>query len=201
MKGKESKNNLVVMKDPEFQKNLLNLESAWLDLKEEIYLFREGTSPQKFYNSSEEYFDLSNDLVFSAQNHSESKMEKILFLRILLIVSSGLILVLSTYQLISMLHLRKRNNRLTNLAYIDPDTKLPNRAYCSKVITDYQKMDTLPKMVCVYFDLNNLKKTNDTLGHEAGDKLIAAFGRILKETSKSYGFMSRNGGDEFVGFF
>ena len=229
LKGNEGKDQLIVMPDPKFQENLSKLEEAWKKLKEEIYLVRAGANSQGLYDSSEiyfemannlvlsaqeyseakfklyalseEYYHLSNNLVFSAQEHSENKMKRILFLRILLMISSGLIILIYGYQLISMMHLNRKNKRLTNLAYMDPDTRLPNRAYCSMVIADYQEMDLLPQMGCVYFDLNNLKKTNDTFGHEAGDKLIADFGRILKEVTKNYGFMSRNGGDEFVGFF
>jgi len=47
------------------------------------------------------------------------------------------------------------------------------------------------------FDINNLKKVNDTYGHDAGDKLIAAVSEIIREV---YGdrLSYRIGGDEFV---
>ena len=48
------------------------------------------------------------------------------------------------------------------------------------------------------FDVNGLKKTNDTMGHEAGDKLIAAVGGGIKEAAASCGKVFRIGGDEFV---
>ena len=47
-------------------------------------------------------------------------------------------------------------------------------------------------------DLNNLKHTNDTLGHEAGDKLIVDFADILRNTVGSSEVLFRWGGDEFV---
>lgn len=48
----------------------------------------------------------------------------------------------------------------------------------------------------VYVDVNNLKKTNDTLGHEYGDRLLFAVASELKEQfgDKCY----RTGGDEFI---
>ena len=49
-------------------------------------------------------------------------------------------------------------------------------------------------------DLNNLKHTNDTLGHEEGDKLIVDFADILRNTIGSSGVLFRWGGDEFVVF-
>ena len=48
------------------------------------------------------------------------------------------------------------------------------------------------------FDVNGLKHANDTMGHEAGDKLIAAVGRGIKEAVASNGKVFRIGGDEFV---
>jgi diguanylate cyclase (GGDEF)-like protein len=49
----------------------------------------------------------------------------------------------------------------------------------------------------VVFDLNGLKKVNDTLGHEEGDCYIKEFGQVLKKTFQDYGFVGRTGGDEF----
>ena len=51
------------------------------------------------------------------------------------------------------------------------------------------------------FDMNNLKMTNDFLGHQGGDKIIAALGAILKEEAREYGFIGRYGGDEFLAIF
>lgn len=48
------------------------------------------------------------------------------------------------------------------------------------------------------FDVNGLKQANDTLGHEAGDELIAAVGRGIKEAVASAGKVFRIGGDEFM---
>jgi diguanylate cyclase (GGDEF)-like protein len=49
----------------------------------------------------------------------------------------------------------------------------------------------------VVFDINNLKVTNDTLGHEAGDELIkSACAIICKQFKHSPVF--RIGGDEFA---
>lgn len=47
------------------------------------------------------------------------------------------------------------------------------------------------------FDVNGLKRTNDTLGHEAGDALIVAACRIVCVTFK-HSPVFRVGGDEFV---
>lgn len=48
------------------------------------------------------------------------------------------------------------------------------------------------------FDVNGLKRANDTMGHEAGDKLISAVGHGLKDAVGSDGKVFRVGGDEFM---
>lgn len=54
-----------------------------------------------------------------------------------------------------------------------------------------------PCTIC-FFDINDLKETNDTYGHGAGDALLKAFSKeILK--LYNYGIKGyREGGDEFV---
>ena len=48
------------------------------------------------------------------------------------------------------------------------------------------------------FDLNNLKKINDSLGHQYGDELISGFANILKDTFSKDAVVGRMGGDEFI---
>ncbi|MGN0968818.1 MAG: GGDEF domain-containing protein [Oscillospiraceae bacterium] len=50
----------------------------------------------------------------------------------------------------------------------------------------------------IMFDLNHLKYTNDTMGHEAGDKVIFAFANILRNTIPPENTICRWGGDEFA---
>jgi len=50
----------------------------------------------------------------------------------------------------------------------------------------------------VIVDLDNLKKVNDQLGHDAGNQAIVAFANYLRSTLRQADFASRYGGDEFV---
>jgi len=50
----------------------------------------------------------------------------------------------------------------------------------------------------VFIDLNDLKKTNDSYGHEAGDRLLKVTADAIGEFFSEGGFTSRWGGDEFV---
>jgi diguanylate cyclase (GGDEF)-like protein len=49
----------------------------------------------------------------------------------------------------------------------------------------------------IYFDLNALKKTNDTLGHAAGDAVLTHFAEVLLEQVRGTDCVGRLGGDEF----
>lgn len=82
------------------------------------------------------------------------------------------------------------------LAYTDQMTGLNNRT-CFNI--DFEKLSQNPNDVAVIdFDLNNLKQTNDTLGHSAGDKYIKSCATIIYEIFNGIGTCYRVGGDEFV---
>ena len=50
-------------------------------------------------------------------------------------------------------------------------------------------------------DIDNFKQINDTFGHEAGDQMIVAFARALRDNLRSSDFIARLGGDEFCVVF
>lgn len=49
----------------------------------------------------------------------------------------------------------------------------------------------------IYFDLNHLKKTNDTHGHAAGDAVLSHFADVLLKHVRDTDCVGRLGGDEF----
>lgn len=49
-----------------------------------------------------------------------------------------------------------------------------------------------------YADLNGMKKINDELGHEMGDRSLVATGAILGKVFRSSDIVARLGGDEFA---
>jgi diguanylate cyclase (GGDEF)-like protein len=50
----------------------------------------------------------------------------------------------------------------------------------------------------IMVDVDNLKKTNDTYGHRAGDKVIREISRKIKECIRQIDTAARYGGDEFA---
>jgi len=53
-------------------------------------------------------------------------------------------------------------------------------------------------MALLYADLNGLKRINDDLGHEEGDRAIADTGHVLRGVFRDRDVVARIGGDEFV---
>ena len=84
---------------------------------------------------------------------------------------------------------------LEDLAYHDKMTGCLNR---SAFIVDTDPYAVEPDdYVVAVLDLNNLKKCNDTLGHEKGDKYIKDSAKIILSTFGKLGNCYRMGGDEF----
>ena len=69
----------------------------------------------------------------------------------------------------------------------------------------YEKMRLDPEktgapLTVIMADLDHLKKINDTLGHEAGDKAIATVAAALKASCPENSLCVRFGGDEMLAF-
>ncbi|MEN1760332.1 HD domain-containing phosphohydrolase [Anoxynatronum sibiricum] len=82
-------------------------------------------------------------------------------------------------------------------SYHDSLTGLYNRAYYSEVLDGFEQEGKLPFSILLA-DLNGLKITNDTLGHEEGDRLLVRVAGILKASVRPEDLVARIGGDEFV---
>ena len=67
-----------------------------------------------------------------------------------------------------------------------------------KELLKLQNADDTLDVGVMMFDLNNLKKINDTYGHEEGDLFIQTFASYLTRILTENSFLARFGGDEFV---
>lgn len=78
----------------------------------------------------------------------------------------------------------------------DALTGLKNRKFFETAMANVDVNNFVPSafLVC---DLDGLKLINDTLGHQAGDQLLLAAARILKDASPPEAIVARIGGDEF----
>lgn len=91
------------------------------------------------------------------------------------------------------------NKFVRQLAYTDGLTQLNNRtAYMEKINELERNIDKHSNLGIITFDINFLKTTNDTLGHNMGDDLITSAANIIKNTFNEYCTTYRVGGDEFI---
>lgn len=106
------------------------------------------------------------------------------------------ILKMLAYFFQSLLERKKREDYLKKIGYTDGLTGALNRnAFIRDTMPDDEQ--ELVSAGCFFIDINGLKRTNDTYGHEAGDELIRKIHRIICSEAKGFP-VYRLGGDEFV---
>jgi diguanylate cyclase (GGDEF)-like protein len=93
-----------------------------------------------------------------------------------------------------------RAERLYRQAHFDPLTQLPNRLlFRDQLAQELQNVaQNGARGALLYIDLDHFKKVNDSLGHEAGDQLLAIVAQRLRACVKDGDTVARLGGDEFT---
>gem|GEM_PF-767200 len=91
-------------------------------------------------------------------------------------------------------------DRVQQLAFYDPLTKLPNRLLLKERLNSvmYEMKRTKKYSALFFIDLDNFKSLNDTQGHNVGDVLLSQVAQRLKECIREVDTVARFGGDEFV---
>jgi diguanylate cyclase (GGDEF)-like protein/PAS domain S-box-containing protein len=89
---------------------------------------------------------------------------------------------------------------LAHQAQHDSLTDLPNRLLLDDRLTHAIVLARRHglKLGVLYLDLDRFKNTNDSLGHEAGDRLLREVAKRLLGCVRGSDTVSRQGGDEFV---
>ena len=94
---------------------------------------------------------------------------------------------------------RKRLDEVEKAADQDGMLPLLNRRAFVRELTRYiafaGRYNTPASLI--YFDLNHLKRTNDTYGHAAGDAVLSHFADVLQAQVRESDCVGRLGGDEF----
>lgn len=93
----------------------------------------------------------------------------------------------------------KKTEELNKLAFYDPLTDLCNRRLFNdllkRMVTRIQRDGN--QFALLYLDIDEFKRINDTLGHEAGDELLKVVGLRLSNALRKSDTVARLGGDEF----
>ncbi len=96
---------------------------------------------------------------------------------------------------------RQLEEELSNMAWQDPLTGLPNRRLFRDRLEQSlarHARSAAGELALMYFDIDHFKGINDGLGHAAGDTLLKAFVTRVKALVRSVDTLARLGGDEFA---
>ncbi len=103
-------------------------------------------------------------------------------------------------QLADITDMRKSQQRMERLAFYDTLTELANRRLFADRLEQAVRQATRHgrPAALLYLDLDNFKRVNDTLGHEAGDQLLKVVADRLRTCVREEDTVARPGGDEFT---
>ncbi|MBA3054319.1 MAG: EAL domain-containing protein [Sphingomonadales bacterium] len=89
--------------------------------------------------------------------------------------------------------------RMQQLANTDVVTGALNRAGLDQQLRErVAALAPGQHLALLWFDLDHFKQVNDTLGHQAGDRVLAQVGKRLGEQAPDNAAVARYGGDEFI---
>jgi diguanylate cyclase (GGDEF)-like protein len=117
------------------------------------------------------------------------------FLVMFVVVMGALGAVLLRYVVVSVQIITDREQR----AFSDPLTALANRAgFAALLDKALRRIAPGQGVTVMYIDLDGFKHVNDTMGHAAGDELLAIAASRFKTCLRAGDVVARLGGDEFA---
>lgn len=91
-------------------------------------------------------------------------------------------------------------HELRSLAFTDALTGLANRAQFQSRLDDALsgRPSTAGPTAVLFFDVDDFKTINDSLGHAAGDRLLTVFAERVRQSIRPTDLVARMSGDEFA---
>lgn len=130
-----------------------------------------------------------------------------------IVVAMAFMLVIVAFTLVSnevslvRRKLRQRNaelagamERIERMAITDELTGLPNRRHMLVMLNQQKAIadrSNIGFCIC-FFDLDDFKDINDTMGHHVGDIVLKRFASAVRTQSRASDLFARYGGEEFV---
>ena len=100
------------------------------------------------------------------------------------------------------LDIHEKQTQLTELSLIDELTQLPNRrSFNAELARACHLAQRGVSVTLLTLDVDYFKQVNDTLGHEAGDRVLQMLAFCLRDETRQTDFSARLGGDEFAVIF
>ena len=189
---------LVRLEDDDFQNKMTELDEYFSILKKEIMLVREnGADGTEIIPISENFFNICDEATGLAEAYSQRKASSLAVLEKYITADIILLMILLGYEFVKALRYAMMNRALQKKVYLDKATGLPNKNKCEELLGDTDA--PAGDVGVLSFDLNNLRRINNSMGHEAGDAYIRRFALCLRAVMPAPHFIGRAGGDEFLG--
>ena len=188
-KKKKIKGNIIepIIKK---RKNLIYCSEQIDYLKEKKQLNSKFKTPNSYIGSP---LIISNEIigVVSIQSFDKEIIYTEEELNILKFISDQIAMAIDKVKSVEEMHY---------LAYYDKMTKLPNRILFNDraKIAFKNAQRTNDKYAVLFLDLDEFKIINDTMGHNAGDKLLKTVAKRIVECVREGDTISHWGGDEFT---
>lgn len=95
---------------------------------------------------------------------------------------------------------KESEQRINQLAHYDQLTNLPNKQLFQQILNDkiIESKTAGEQLAILFFDLDGLKRINDSMGHHTGDDVLKIMAQRLCECTHKQGIVSRWASDEFV---
>ncbi len=96
--------------------------------------------------------------------------------------------------------LTEANQQLDDIANTDVLTHLPNRRHAMRSFQRawVESINSNAALACMMIDADGFKQINDTHGHDAGDRVLQALSKQLRNAVRTDDLVCRLGGDEFL---
>jgi len=96
--------------------------------------------------------------------------------------------------------LEKELSKAKEASFTDPLTKVYNKRGFEKEFKKFESLYKRNKLnyAITFFDIDFFKKVNDTYGHDAGDKILSTFAKVIQRSLRDTDIIARYGGEEFV---
>ena len=189
--------SLVRLNNDAFQSKMQELDDYFQALKQEIGRVRAvGSNNTDIIPISETFFGICDDATGLAEAYSQRKATSLSALEKYITADIVVLMLLISYQLFQALHTAAMNRALQHKVYLDAATGLPNKNKCEELLDD--PTPPAPETGVCSFDLSNLRRINNSMGHEAGDAYIRRFAVALRAAMPEAHFVGRAGGDEFL---
>lgn len=125
----------------------------------------------------------------------ESAIYKIRKLSKVFIASSSAMVTCTVLLIICIIYLRKKESKWAQKDYL---TGVYNRETARKLVEQRLKGGGKKRFyACMFLDIDDFKKINDTFGHHKGDLVLTQAGQILSACTRKEDVIVRFGGDEF----